>query len=72
MGPPNVPASASIAGKSASTSSGTPSSPVTDLTNTVGFRFDASARGVTALVIRADSSELGPDFTEFTSNAVTA
>ena len=30
------------------------------------------ARGVTFFVMRVDSSELGPDFTEFTSNAVTA
>ena len=30
------------------------------------------ARGVTVFVIRVDSSEEGPDFTEFTSKAVTA
>src|SRR5689334_4274417 len=35
-------------------------------------KFDPGATGVALLVTRGDSSELGPDWIEFTSNAVTA
>src|SRR5438034_3883850 len=67
----NVPVAVSIAGYAAPGSSATPSSPKTPWINAVLVAFAPSARGVTDFVMRADSSELGPDLSEFTSDAVT-
>ena len=73
IGPENSPVAGSSVGSGAFGLSTVPS---------VAIRFSGEsrpaetwadgARGVTARVIRADSSDVGPDLSEFTSNAVTA
>jgi len=71
-GPENFPVVASIVGGAALGLSGTLSVPISASGDSwpVATCADA-ARGMTALVMRADSSDVGPDFSEFTSNAVT-
>src|SRR5438552_3810578 len=72
MLPLNVPVRVSMSGNCAVGSSLKPSAPYTPATVAVWLTFGPAARGVTAVVLRGDSSEDGPERTEFTSNAVTA
>src|ERR1700752_2394896 len=72
-GPLNLPVAGSIVGSAVKTLSCARVRPITLAVSTGRFgRFDASAAGVTALVVRADSMLEGPDWNELTSNAVTA
>ena len=72
-GPEKVPLVASIVGAVALGFSGLPSPPTSwSVTGPAASPwFVDGRRGVTRFVTRGDSSEVGPDLTEFTSNAVT-
>ena len=72
MLPLNVPVRVSMSGNCAVGSSLKPSAPYTPATTAVWLTLGPAARGVTAVVLRGDSNEDGPERTEFTSNAVTA
>jgi len=71
MGPEKMPVAGSSDGL-APTGTMAPPAPLKLFTSVPTTSCPEGARGVTVLVISGDSSEDGPDFTEFTSNAVTA
>ncbi len=73
MGPENSPVAGLSVGRGAVGSNTVPSVAIS--CNAESRPTDTcaeGARGVTARVTRGDSSDVGPDFSEFTSNAVTA
>src|SRR6185503_17454429 len=71
-GPLNRPVAGSSVGLGRVLSSTTPRPCMLTVTSAVFWKFEASATGVVALVLRGDSRLDGPDWNELTSNAVTA